>query len=165
MLYRKWRSETLEKAGNILNQFLNTLLQKNREGEDYYHFFNKWEYIVGKRLYGHTKIIDLKNKSLFIAVDHPGWLQMVKLREKIIIKNVQKMFPQLIIKSMKISVRQECFKEERNLDEQKQIEHEKIEKNDNVEKNLVNFNEIKDEQLQNNLKRLYISIIKKEEES
>lgn len=90
---------------------------------------------------------------------------MVKLREKIIIKNVQKMFPQLIIKSMKISVRQECFKEERNLDEQKQIEHEKIEKNDNVEKNLVNFNEIKDEQLQNNLKRLYISIIKKEEES
>lgn len=152
----------MEKAGNILNQLLSNLLQKkqNKGGKDYYHFFNKWEHMVGRQLYGHTKIIDIKNKNLIIAVDHPGWLQILKLKERRIIKKVQKMFPQLTIKSMRISVREECFKVENVRDK-----NEKEEENGVPQESMIKFDKIKDEQLKNILKRLYMSLIKKEEES
>lgn len=120
---------------------------------------------MGKKLYGHTKLIDIKNKSLVVVVDHPGWLQIVKLNERIIIKKIQKMFPQLSVKSMKTSVKQEFFKEERDFHEQEQEKYEKEEKNTEIRENSEKFKIIGDEQLRNTLKRLYVSIIKNKEES
>lgn len=153
----------MEKAGNILNQFLDNLLKKtqNKGGKEYYSFLKKWEDIVGKKLYGHTKIIDVKNGSLIVVVDHPGWLQMVKFKEKMIIKKVQRNFPQLAVKSIRISVMEECFQVEKKIEEKA----EKAEKKENIEENLKEFENIRDEQLRSILKRLYMSIIKKDEES
>ena len=154
----------MEKAGNVINHLLNNLLQKkySKQGTVFYQFFNKWEIIVGKKLYGHSKIIDLKHGNLIIAVDHPGWLQMVKMKEKMIIKKVQKTFPQLNIKFMKIYVKEEYFRI--NCDgDKKNVENDKIIKN--YEKFPPGFDEIKDQELKNILKRLYISLLKKDEES
>jgi hypothetical protein len=165
----------LEKAGTILNHLLNNLLEKkqNKDGTIYYRFFSKWEHIIGKKLYGHTKIIDLKNNNLIIVVDHPGWLQILKMNERTIIKKVRKLFPQLAVKSMKVSVREDYFKMKdhkkqpgfNSVDESIRGKREKEKKSDISVENSVEFSKIKDEQLKDTLKRLYMSVIKKSEES
>ena len=154
----------MEKASNILNHLLSNLLQKkqNKKGTVYFHFFNKWEIIVGKKLYGHTKIIDVKNGSLVIAVDHPGWLQMLRMKDKIVIKKVQKMFPQLNIKSMKIHINEKYFKLSKDMDKEKEKNEDKKTNNNEYPHTL---DEIRDKKLQNILKRLFMSIAKKDEES
>jgi len=163
----------LEKASNVLKNLLNNLMQKkkNREGEIYYHFYTKWQEIVGNRLYGHTKIIDIKNGCLIVAVDHPGWLQMLKFKDRSIITGIKRQFPQLHVTSMKMVVKEECFKIDKQIEKNEENDinkgkMDKIEKNkaQNIDK-INEFENIKDTHLKNVLKRLYVSIIKKDEES
>ena len=157
----------MEKAKDILNQLLHNLYEKEKfqDGSEYYTFVHEWEHIIGKKLFGHAKIIDLRNKSLIIAVDHPGWMQILRLKEKIILKRIQRMFPQLSIKTMKLVVKEDCFKingiKEKSGEKVNEISKEKEklhEVNGKIDK-------IGDEQLRNIMKRLYMSIVKKEDES
>jgi hypothetical protein len=157
----------LEKAGNILNNLLNNLLEKkqNKEGTVYHHFFNNWEQIVGKKLYGHTKVMDIQNNNLLVAVDHPGWLQILKLKERYILKKMNNMFPQLNVRSIKIRVREDCFKIKQEIKKKNLDTVKKTEKIDVSIEDVKKFDKIEDEQLKNTLKRLYMSLIKRGEES
>jgi hypothetical protein len=165
----------LDKAGSVLNHLLHNLLQKkqNKQGTVFYHFFNKWELIVGKRLYGHTKIEDLKNGNLYVAVDHPGWIQMLRMQERRIVRSIGRTFPQLQVKSLRINVNEALFKLEEKKDEViEKKEGEKVrkrgendKKGENNSEEIKGIEEIKNKELQNVLKRLYMSLLKKEEES
>lgn len=43
----------------------------------------------GNKLSAHSKISDLKNGILLIETDHPGWIQMLKIHEKYILKGLR----------------------------------------------------------------------------
>jgi len=77
-----------------------------------------WQYIIesikssgingqnlGKNLYSHCRIIDLKNNVLLIEADHPGWIQTLKLYQNYIIKGLKMNVPDLKVSSLVFRLR------------------------------------------------------------
>lgn len=54
----------------------------------------------GLKLAAHAHIVDLKNGILLIEVDHPGWIQLLQLRQKYILTGLQRIVPDLHIQSL-----------------------------------------------------------------
>ena len=54
---------------------------------------------LGERLAANTRVVDLKNGTLIIETDHPGWIQYLKFYQKFILKGLSMECPDLKIKS------------------------------------------------------------------
>lgn len=54
----------------------------------------------GQNLYDHTRILDLKNKTLLIEADHPGWIQLLQMHKKFIVTGMNKFAPELEIRNL-----------------------------------------------------------------
>lgn len=70
--------------------------------------FNAWRETVkkvniyGEKLVAHTKIIDLKNSTLLVETDHPGWSQILQMNENFIIRGLNWKVPELTVKNLMI---------------------------------------------------------------
>lgn len=70
--------------------------------------FNAWRETVkkvnvyGEKLVAHTKIIDLKNSTLLVETDHPGWSQILQMNENFIIRGLNWKVPELAVKNLMI---------------------------------------------------------------
>ena len=42
----------------------------------------------GEKISAHSEVVDLKNGQLLIETDHPGWIQVIQLHSKFIIKGM-----------------------------------------------------------------------------
>ena len=152
----------MARAGDILNTLLNGLIEKNKleEGSEYYKFVSSWEKIIGQNMVGHTKIIDLKKGTLLVAVDHRGWIQMVRMKEKAMIKLIEQTYPSLEIRAIKIIMDRNLFINEKSSD----ITLKKTAGNEQDSGEMDNYeeklSEIGDRSLKTNLARLYKSIVK-----
>ena len=72
--------------------------------------FNSWNSVVGKvksqerdygaQLIAHTTPVDLKNVILFVEADHSGWIQILQLYSKFILKGLRLKIPELKISSL-----------------------------------------------------------------
>ncbi|MBN1797828.1 MAG: DUF721 domain-containing protein [Spirochaetales bacterium] len=92
----------MERAGDLLkNVFKGSLSQ---EGRRYSSFFKSWERILGKELAGNVKLIDIKKDILLVTASHPGWMQMVYMKRKKLLALINKLYPELSIKKIKISL-------------------------------------------------------------
>lgn len=89
----------MKKAKDILIDVLGGI---HLEGEMYVSFFNSWNKIAGTDISNHSRLSDIKNGILYIEVDHPGWIQLIQLRKKEILKKTKSMFPQLEINDIRI---------------------------------------------------------------
>lgn len=89
----------MKKAGDILNIYFDEIQKK--EGEEYSNFQNLWEKIAGEKIGLNSKIYDVEDGKLIIEIDHPGLKQLIMLKEKAIIRTIQKDFPQLNVKKIK----------------------------------------------------------------
>jgi hypothetical protein len=92
----------LKKAADILARVLD---DKNRKlAQTYSSIFGSWEQIVGQSLAEHSRIYEIINKSLFIEVDHPGWMQLLLMRKQQILRVVSRKFTSLDVKDIRIKV-------------------------------------------------------------
>lgn len=89
----------MKKAGDILKTFFDRSVLA--EGEKYLRFFGAWDQIVGPDLSAHAKAIDIVHASVVVEVDHPGWLQLLQLRERNVLQSLHKRFPDLKITGMR----------------------------------------------------------------
>jgi hypothetical protein len=55
---------------------------------------------IGERLAGNTRVIDLKKGILLVEVDHPGWVQYLRMYQKFIITGIKRELPELKINTM-----------------------------------------------------------------
>ena len=55
---------------------------------------------IGDRLAGNTRVIDLKKGILLVEVDHPGWIQYLRMYQKFIITGIKRELPELKINTM-----------------------------------------------------------------
>ncbi len=92
----------MERVGDILKALLSEGTLK--KGQKYISFYSSWDQIVGEPLSHHTKAVDVQRGSLIVQVDHPGWFQMFRFKEKEILRRVSKRFPDLKIKNIKVRV-------------------------------------------------------------
>lgn len=90
----------MKEVSEILGKFFDSAFLS--EGQEYLSFQSKWNEIIGIDLAAHIKIYDLRDGVLICETDHPGWAQMFLLRKKSILKKVQKNFPQLNVRSVRM---------------------------------------------------------------
>ena len=68
---------SVENSSKLLGTWKNVLLKVHKYGE---------------RLAAHTELIDLKNGILLVETDHPGWIQIMQLYSKFILRYCIMMF-------------------------------------------------------------------------
>ncbi len=89
----------MKKAGDILGDYMRNLHLNMENG--YSSVFKSWGNIAGEDMISHSSVKDLKNGILLVEADHPGWIQLLQMRKKKILKNVQKNYPELDIIDMR----------------------------------------------------------------
>ena len=85
----------MKKAGDILSDYMRDLHLNMENG--YSSVFKSWGNIAGEDMISHSSVKDLNNGILLVEADHPGWIQLLQMRKKKIIKNIQYHYPELDI--------------------------------------------------------------------
>ena len=88
----------MEKAGDILKLFLDK--KQLDAAKSYSSFFRSWENIVGENIAAHSEVKDIRNHTVLIEVDHPGWIQMIQINYQRILKAIQIRYPELNVKKI-----------------------------------------------------------------
>jgi len=148
----------MEKIGAFLKKFLakNEVTLNN----NYSSFFKSWDKIAGEPLSAYSKVIDISGNQLIVQVDHPGWVQMFQYNENRILKSIQKKYPELKIKAIKLII---VEKKAENIDEIIEEETAEItgEEYKFTEEEKKIFKNIKNSALKNKLLKLYSAAVKK----
>lgn len=90
----------MEKASELLKRFLDK--HNIAGGEDYLSFFQGWSGLVGDDLADHTDLVDVRNGSAIVEVDHPAYMQLLQMRQSRILAAMQKKHPSLGLKRIDI---------------------------------------------------------------
>jgi predicted nucleic acid-binding Zn ribbon protein len=89
----------MKKVGDLLREFLK---EKGwLGGNPYEPLFLQWQQIAGESLADHVRLIDVHNNTLIVEVDHPGWLQMLRLRQDALLEAARKAVPSLSVEGIR----------------------------------------------------------------
>lgn len=83
----------MDKAGDLLKSFLS--FYRLEGGEKYVSFFSDWKSIVGEDLACHARAVDIRRNAILVEVDHPGWMQILQMRQADILKTIRKKHPDI----------------------------------------------------------------------
>jgi hypothetical protein len=83
----------IKNAGTLLSAFFDE--DKLKKGSSYAEFFASWTYLAGERLAAHSRIVDVDKGMLVVEAEHPGWIQLLQLRQSEILEGVSSRFPEL----------------------------------------------------------------------
>lgn len=81
---------TLERNNKFYSSWKSVVTKINRAGDKEF----------GQKLYDHSLIVDIKNGTLLIETDHPGWSQMMQFYSKFIINGLKMYIPEMKIESL-----------------------------------------------------------------
>jgi hypothetical protein len=85
-------------VGSLLAAFFDE--EKLRRGGRYAQFFESWKAVVGEHLASHSRVVDLDKGILLVEADHPGWIQLLQLRQTQALNALTKRFPDLPIRGI-----------------------------------------------------------------
>jgi hypothetical protein len=92
----------MKSAGDILKSILSE--NQSEEAQEYYRFFSAWDEIIGENLAGRARAKELKGTTLIVEVDHPGWIQLLEMRQAKILHELRERFPALQIEKIRFYV-------------------------------------------------------------
>ena len=82
----------------LLSSFFD--VDKQSRGEQVSIFFGSWASFVGPRLAAHSRVADVDKGLLVVEADHPGWIQLLQLRQSNILENVTQRYPELKLRGI-----------------------------------------------------------------
>ena len=92
----------MRKVGDLLREYLR---EKGwLDGNPYDQLFSRWGQIVGDSMAAHTRLVDVRNGMLIVEVDHPGWLQMFRLRQDALLEAARKVAPAAGLEGIRVRV-------------------------------------------------------------
>ena len=83
---------------DLITKFID---EKGLKNKNYKSSENVWLEIVGEKLFQACRLIDIKNETIIIEVDHPGVAQSLKASSKSTLEKVRKAFPELPVKNIR----------------------------------------------------------------
>jgi len=92
----------MEKAGNIFRALLDRRLVE--KGEQYAAFFGCWAQIAGDQISAHSEIKDIRKGVVVVEADHPGWIQLIQLRQHNLLDALRRRFPDLGIRALRLQL-------------------------------------------------------------
>lgn len=92
----------MKKVGDLLREYLR---EKGwLAGNPYQPLFAQWQKIAGEALASHARLVDVRNDILIVEVDHPGWLQMLHLRQDALLEAARKAVPLVSVEGIRVRV-------------------------------------------------------------
>jgi hypothetical protein len=92
----------VKKAADILSRFFDeTTLQAAAQFET---VRSTWRQIVGQRLADHSRPKSVLRRTLLIAADHAGWIQLLQMDQARILARIAKYYPELEVTSLAFTV-------------------------------------------------------------
>jgi hypothetical protein len=88
----------IKDISSLLSSFFNA--DKLRQGEKYSEFFTSWTELVGERLAAHSHVADIDKGLLVIEAEHPGWIQLLQIRQSGILAEVARRYPELALRGI-----------------------------------------------------------------
>lgn len=73
---------------------------KIKQGERYSDFFSSWSAIVGSRLAAHSRVADVDKGFLVVEAEHPGWIQLLQLKQSSILEDIGRRYPELSLRGI-----------------------------------------------------------------
>jgi hypothetical protein len=88
----------IKDVSSLLSAFFDE--DKLRRGERYSDFFSSWSALVGAKLAAHSRIVDVDKGLLIIEADHPGWIQLLQMRQSTILEAIAQRFPEFSLRGI-----------------------------------------------------------------
>ena len=66
--------------------------------------YRLWDELLGPDLAGSARLREVRHGRLEVEVDHPAWLQLVRMRQREILQRVQQRFPELAVTRLHVVV-------------------------------------------------------------
>lgn len=86
------------KAADLVSAFFRSVGIKDEKG--YSAFFSRWDSIVGTDLAAHSRVVDVRNGSIIVQFDHPGWMQVFHASNQKILTRINEAFPKIGAKAI-----------------------------------------------------------------
>jgi len=89
---------SIKDVGSLLAAFFDE--EKLRRGGRYAQFFESWKAVVGEHLASHSRVVDLDKGILIVEAEHPGWIQLLQLRQTQALNALTRRFPDLPLRGI-----------------------------------------------------------------
>jgi len=86
------------RAGSILQQLLNAQGMERKMRE--YRAWEVWEKVVGPQIAGHARPLRLREGVLEVRVDHPTWMQQLRLMAPEILQKLNRALGEELIREL-----------------------------------------------------------------
>ena len=96
----------MRKAGDLLSAIIDE--KTIGKAKEYSRLFAAWEQLTEK--FGiaaaayHTRILDFRRGIVMTEADHPGWIQLLQTKERLLLCDLQKLFPSLGITGLSFTL-------------------------------------------------------------
>ncbi|MFW5695201.1 MAG: DUF721 domain-containing protein [Alkalispirochaeta sp.] len=89
-------------ARELINRFIHTIGARDETGV--VPFVQAWPKIVGQDKAAHSQVLDVKNGTVLIGVDHPAWLHRMHMDRTRIVARIQQDFPSLNARNLAFTI-------------------------------------------------------------
>ncbi len=91
---------SMKKVGDLLRQYLRE--RGWLSGSPYEPLFSGWQKIAGEAMAAHARLTDVRGGFLIVDVDHPGWIQMVRMRQAALLEAARKAAPAASLEGIRV---------------------------------------------------------------
>lgn len=88
----------IRKAGELVERLMGPKAADEAQG--WARFFSSWNSSVGERLAAHSRPVDVRNGIVLVEAEHPGWIQLLQLKQEGLLAQLKKAFPDLGIRGI-----------------------------------------------------------------
>ncbi|MCX7025239.1 MAG: DUF721 domain-containing protein [Spirochaetes bacterium] len=74
--------------------------QTAQAAERWFEFGTAWKRAAGEREGAHSHVVDARNGILVVEVEHPGWIQLLQMKQSAILDKLARRFPDLGLKAI-----------------------------------------------------------------
>ncbi len=89
----------MKKVGDILREYLRE--RGWLSGNPYAALFSGWVTVAGSGLAEHTRLVDVRDGVMIVEADHPGWLQMARMRKDALLSHARLAAPEARIEDVR----------------------------------------------------------------
>jgi hypothetical protein len=93
----------MKSAGELVQEFLNVYIDGEliKKTQNYSSLSSAWSQITEKNKIAaaadHSRLKSLERNVILVEADHPGWVQILQTKQRQILRDIQRRFPELAV--------------------------------------------------------------------
>ena len=95
--------DSFSRAGDVLKTIFASIAPSGIHS--YTELYASWGEIAGSEMAFHLQPRDIRDGTLILESDHPGWSQKLLLTERKILREIQSRYPELEVRAIHLQIR------------------------------------------------------------